>query len=132
MGEGGVEAEQDGEGPTGTVGDRKGLTVECGLLDLRGGGRNPPVPHPGLARGVELGRIEPILSAEEIIHERAKFGDRSKFLAALDRSPDVPDPFEADGEETTMTSTTQYFSRGEAKLWPKMMIFCAVITPAGS
>ena len=27
---------------------------------------------------------------------------------------------------------TQYFSRGLAKLWPNMMIGCAVMTPAGS
>src|SRR4051812_14778744 len=45
------------------------------------------------------------LSAEEIIHERAKRGDRSKFLAALDHSPDVPDPFEAEGDEPTVAHT---------------------------
>jgi hypothetical protein len=45
------------------------------------------------------------LSAEEIIRERAKRGDRSKFLAALDRSPDAPDPFEAESENPTVEST---------------------------
>jgi hypothetical protein len=38
------------------------------------------------------------LSAEEIIHERAERGDRNKFLAALNLSPDVPDPNEFDSE----------------------------------
>ena len=32
----------------------------------------------------------------------------------------------------TIASTTQYFSRGVAKLWPNITIGCAVITPAGS
>ena len=32
----------------------------------------------------------------------------------------------------TITSTTQYFSRGLAKLWPNITIFWAVMTPAGS
>jgi hypothetical protein len=45
------------------------------------------------------------LSAEEIIRERAKRGDPSKFLAALDRSPDVPDPFETESEDPTVEST---------------------------
>src|SRR5204863_5883749 len=57
------------------------------------------------------------LSAEEIIHERAKLGDRSKFLAALDRSPDVPDPFEAEGEEPTVESTL-------SKQSPTVQRFC--------
>jgi hypothetical protein len=43
-------------------------------------------------------------SAEDIIRERAKLGDRSKFLAALDCSRDVPDPFVADGEEPTTSA----------------------------
>ncbi len=67
MGEGGVEAEQDGDGPTSAVGRRDGLTVEGRLLDLGGGGRDLRVPHPGLALGVELSGVEPIEQlAEEI------------------------------------------------------------------
>ncbi len=31
-----------------------------------------------------------------------------------------------------MTNTTQYFSRGLLKSWPSIMIFWAVMTPAGS
>ena len=54
MGEGGVEAEQDGEGPAPAVGRRDGLTVEGRLLDLGGGGRDLRDPHPGLALGVKL------------------------------------------------------------------------------
>jgi len=57
------------------------------------------------------------LSAEEIIRERARLGDRSKFLAALDRSPDVPDPFEAEGEEPTVEGTL-------AKQSPTVQRFC--------
>lgn len=45
------------------------------------------------------------LSAEEIIRERAKLGDRDRFLAALDRSPDMPDPNEIDGDEPTVEGT---------------------------
>jgi hypothetical protein len=44
------------------------------------------------------------LSAEEIIHQRAKRGDRNKFLAALDLSPDAPDPNEIDPDEPTVES----------------------------
>jgi hypothetical protein len=57
------------------------------------------------------------LSAEEVIHERAKLGNRSKFLAALDRSPDVPDPFEAEGDEPTVECTL-------AKQSPPVQRFC--------
>jgi hypothetical protein len=57
------------------------------------------------------------LSAEEIIHERAKLGDRSKFLAALDRSPDVPDPFESESDEPTVEITL-------AKQSPTVQRFC--------
>ena len=58
MGEGGVEAEQDGEGLTPTVGRRNGLTVESRLLDPGGGGRDLRIHHPGLALGVELSGVE--------------------------------------------------------------------------
>ena len=67
MGEGGVEAEQDGEGLTPAVGRRDGLTVEGRLLDRGGGGRDLRIRHPGLALGVELGGVEPVEQlAEEI------------------------------------------------------------------
>jgi hypothetical protein len=42
------------------------------------------------------------LSAEEIIHERAKSGDRARFLKALEMSPDVPDPYESKNEEPSV------------------------------
>ena len=52
---------------TPAVGRRNGLTVEGRLLDLSGGGRNLRIRHPRLARGVELGGVEPIEQlAEEI------------------------------------------------------------------
>ncbi len=57
------------------------------------------------------------LSAEEIVHERAKLGDRSKFLSALDRSPDVPDPFEPESDDPTVESTL-------AKQSPTVQRFC--------
>ena len=67
MGERGVEAEQDGEGPTLAVGRRNGLTFEGRLLDPGGDGRDLRIPHPGLALGMELGGVEPIEQlAEEI------------------------------------------------------------------
>lgn len=61
------------------------------------------------------------LEAEEIIHERAKLGDRSKFLAALDRSPDVPDPFEAEGEDPTVESTLAKQSATVQRFCRKLM-----------
>jgi hypothetical protein len=61
------------------------------------------------------------LSAEEIIHERAKRGDRSKFLAALDRSPDVPDPFEAEGKEPTVEDTLAQQSPTVQRFCRKLM-----------
>ena len=67
MGEGGVEAEQDGEDLPPAVGRRDGLTVEGRLLDRSGGGRDRRVRHPRLAVGVELGGVEPVEQlAEEI------------------------------------------------------------------
>jgi len=45
------------------------------------------------------------LSAEQIIGERAKLGDRSRFLAALDRSPDVPDPLDDESDEPSVEIT---------------------------
>ena len=67
VGEGGIEAEQDGEDPAPAGGGRYGPAVEGGLLDLSGDGRNPCVPHPCLAGGVELGGLEPIEQvAEEV------------------------------------------------------------------
>jgi CTP:molybdopterin cytidylyltransferase MocA len=43
------------------------------------------------------GDLHSALSAEEIVRERAKLGDRAKFLASLDRSPHGSDYFEGDG-----------------------------------
>jgi hypothetical protein len=54
VGEGGVEAEQDGEGLTPALACPNGLTVEGRLLDGRGGRRDLRISHPRLALGVEL------------------------------------------------------------------------------
>lgn len=61
------------------------------------------------------------LSAEDIIRERAKLGVRSKFLAALDRSPDSPDPFEAESEHPTAESTLAKQSATVQRFCKKLM-----------
>jgi len=54
-----------------------------------------------------LGEKLSALATEEMILERARNGDRAKFLAALDKSPDVPDPFEPLNEEPTMSEVLE-------------------------